>query len=115
MANWSRQRVVRWTIGATMTLFLLLGLAAYRSVSSASRDDFIIQNSCAALLDLDVVVRIVLDAKASQWGYLITGKEEFLKDYDDGRKQQQAALAKLEQTESFSPPKLDHLKRLCDL
>ncbi|MFT3717620.1 response regulator [Pseudorhodoferax sp.] len=79
--------------------------------SMASR----VTRSNAAIEQFNALLSHLKDAETGQRGYLISGRESYLRPYDEGRSRLQATFEQLQQIEADQPGQLERLRSIRQL
>ena len=101
-------------IGFGLVVFILCGVAAssFLSTSTLSKSNEAWSESFKTLSLMDNVFSLVRDAETGQRGYLLTGRLEYLKPYDDARSAIENALMKLRKSTSANSDQAIHMTAL---
>ncbi len=83
---------VEWIVSALILLGLGLLLLTHDSIA---KDEALLQHSNERLRASELLLSLVQKAEAGQRGYLLTGKQEFLKSYKQGLANSLPALSRL--------------------
>ena len=84
--NFKRNLLV--SFGVSMLILIVSSTASYLSIQSLLSSNSMVNHTQEVIYNLNAGATTMLDAQTSMRGFLVTGKKEFLQDYD--RKEQMA-------------------------
>lgn len=108
--NFKRNLLV--SFGVSMLILIVSSTASYLSIQSLLSSNSLVNHTQEVIYNLNASASTMLDAQTSMRGFLVTGKKEFLQDYD--RKEESAGdyLEKVQQLTVDNPAQQNSIKEL---
>ncbi|NUY79845.1 response regulator [Flavobacterium sp. MAH-1] len=103
------------SFGASILLLLVSSGAAYLSIRSLLGSTELVDHTNEVIYNLNRGQQVMTDAQASMRGFLITGKDEYLSEYNGSEVRAEAYFNKLKQLTLDNPVQQNNLRELVPL
>ncbi|GAB4565431.1 MAG: hypothetical protein Tsb0020_16330 [Haliangiales bacterium] len=113
--TWSTMTVrVKILLGYVIILGLMgvLSVSMYIGTQEQSRNSHWVDHTYVAIIDGDLLVKLVVDMETGIRGYVITGKEEFLEPFHAAREEYRSHMAHLQAHVSDNPEQVNRLRNV---
>lgn len=100
------------SFGASMLLLLISSVAAYYSIRSLLDSNSRVNHTNEVIYNVNEARAIIIDAQTSMRGFLLSGKEEYLEQYNNAEARSESYLVKLRDLTADNPRQQDRLRVL---
>lgn len=99
----------------SLLILMISSTASFLSIRSLLNSNYWVNHTQEVIYNLNEGVSIITDAQTSMRGYLISGNEQFLDQYNDAEKKSNVIFGKLQELTIDNPSQQKNLKELKSL
>lgn len=96
----------------SLLILTISSTASFLSIKSLLKSNYWVNHTQEVIYNLNEGIFVVTDAQTSMRGYLITGKEEFLSQYNDAEKKSDSFFNRLDQLTDDNPSQQKNLQEI---
>ncbi|MCP5102621.1 MAG: chemotaxis protein [bacterium] len=98
--------------GIILFLMVIIALVLYQSITSLSTTSKWVNHTNEVMARANSMLAAMVDQETGMRGYLVTGIDEFLEPYENGKKDFEKIITKLKQTVSDNPAQVTRLEMI---
>src|SRR5690606_30505841 len=99
----------------SLLILMISSTASFLSIRSLLKSNYWVNHTQEVIYNLNEGMSVVTDAQTSMRGYLITGNEEFLEQYNDAERKSDSFFNKLDELTVDNPSQQKNLQQVKSL